>query len=99
MYYDSQKGGVDFIVKKLFGSAIPIESGIGKKTKRQVKNVINKYDAEYGIIVSNKTDFIEVEDDVIFIPPKIFSFFIKLLGRIIHRQLLKSCMSKLIGLI
>ena len=37
VYYDSQKGGVDFIVKKLFGSAIPIESGIGSKTKRQVK--------------------------------------------------------------
>lgn len=74
VYYDSQKGGVDFIVKKLFGSAIPIESGIGKKTKRQVKNAINKYDAEYGIVVSNKTDFIEMEDDVIFIPPKTFSF-------------------------
>lgn len=74
VYYDSQKGGVDFIVKKLFGSAIPIESGIGSKTKRQVKKAINKYDAEYGIVVSNKTDFIEKEDDVIFIPPKTFSF-------------------------
>ena len=37
VYYDSQKGGVDFIVKKLFGNAIPIESGISSKTKRQVK--------------------------------------------------------------
>ena len=35
---------------------------------------MNKYDAEYGIVVSNKTDFIEKEDDVIFIPPKTFSF-------------------------
>ena len=37
VYYDSQKGGVDFIVQKLFGKPIPIESGIGSKTKRQVK--------------------------------------------------------------
>ena len=43
-------------------------------TKRQVKKAMNKYDAEYGIVVSNKTDFIEKEDDVIFIPPKTFSF-------------------------
>ena len=35
---------------------------------------MNKYDADYGIIVSNKTDFIEKEDDVIFISPKTFSF-------------------------
>lgn len=74
VYYDSQKGGVDFIVKKMFGNAIPIESGIGSKTKRQVKNAINKYDSEYGIVVSNKTDYIEKENDVIFIPPKTFSF-------------------------
>ena len=74
VYYDSQKGGVDFIVKKLFGSAIPIESGIGSKTKRQVKKAMNKYDADHGVVVSNKTDFIEKEDDVIFIPPKTFSF-------------------------
>ena len=74
VYYDSQKGSVDFIVEKLFGSAIPIESGIGSKTKRQMKKAMNKYDADYGIVVSNKTDFIEKEDDVIFIPPKTFSF-------------------------
>ncbi len=74
VYYDSQKGGVDFIVKKLFGNAIPIESGIGSKTRKQVKKAINRYDADYGIVVSNKTDVIEKEDDVIFIPPKTFSF-------------------------
>ncbi|WP_305554672.1 hypothetical protein [Methanobrevibacter sp. V74] len=74
VYYDSQKGGVDFIVQKSFGNAIPIESGIDDKTKRQVKKAINKYDADYGIVVSNKTDCIEKRDDMIFIPPKTFSF-------------------------
>ena len=58
----------------MLSNAIPIESGIGSKTKRQVKKAINKYDAEYGIVVSNKTDCIKKEDDVIFIPPKTFSF-------------------------
>lgn len=37
---------------------------------------MKEYDAEYGIVVSNKTDLIEKEDDVIFIPPRTFSFFI-----------------------
>ena len=73
IYYDPQKGGVDFIIKKIFGKAIPIESGKGNKDTKQVKKAINNYDSDWGIVVSNKTNNIEKKNDVIFIPPQTFS--------------------------
>lgn len=73
VYYDSQKGGVDFIVHKLFDNAIPIEVGIGKKTKRQVKKAMDSYGCDYGIVISNKTDLIEKDEEIIYIPPKTFT--------------------------
>lgn len=56
VYYDSKKGGVDFIVHKLFDNAVPIEIGIGKKSKKQVKNAIDSYNCNHSILISNKTD-------------------------------------------
>ena len=57
-----------------FHQPIPIEVGIGKKNNRQVKKFMNKYDSPYAIIISNKTDKIEKNDDIIYVPPNTFSF-------------------------
>ena len=73
LFYDTRKGGVNFIIKTLMGDTIPIEVGIGKKNKKQIKNSINKYNSKYGIIISNKTSIIEKEDNIIYIPPLTFS--------------------------
>lgn len=48
--------------------------GWGKKDKRQVKSAIDRFGVDYGIVISNKTHYIKREDDVIFIPPRTFSF-------------------------
>ena len=75
VYYDGNKSkNVDFIVQKNFESEIPIEVGRGKKNKRQIKHAMNRFNCQYGIVVSNKTRHILKEDDVIYIPPRTFSF-------------------------
>ena len=73
VYYDSRSGGVDFIIKALNHKPVPVEVGIGKKNKRQITNAMKKYNSDYGIVISNKTDHITKEDNVIFIPVKTFS--------------------------
>lgn len=74
LYYDSnKKGNVDFIVHKEFTQPIPIEVGRGKKDKKQIKEAIHNYKSEHGILISNKTEHIEKEDDIIYIPPKTFA--------------------------
>ena len=72
-YYDMDKGGVDFIVQKHFQTPIPIEVGMGKKDNKQIKKAINKLNADYGIVISNKTSSIEKDEDIIYISPKTFS--------------------------
>lgn len=67
IFYDSKKKGVDFIVKHL-DKKIPIEVGIGKKTKSQVKKAMNRYDCDYGILVSNRTSEIEFINNVLYVP-------------------------------
>ena len=74
VYYDNKKGGVDFILKTFNQKVIPIEVGIGRKNKKQITNAIKRYNCEYGIVISNKTDYIIKEDNIIFIPVKTFSF-------------------------
>ena len=73
VFFDSKKGGVDFLVKKGFENPIPIEVGHGDKSKRQVINAINRYDSDYGIIISNTTSNIEKKDNIIYVPYKTFS--------------------------
>ena len=76
LYYDGKgsKGNVDFLIHDGIDRLIPIEVGRGKKDKKQIKKAMNNYDSDYGIVVSNKYDSIEKENDVIFISPKSFSF-------------------------
>lgn len=73
IYYDAKKGGADFIVQRHFQKPIPIEVGIGKKDDRQIKDAIRRCQADYGIVISNKTSKIEKEDNIIYLPPKTFS--------------------------
>jgi len=74
IFYSPGKEGVDFLLSDIMGKIIPVEVGIGNKDKRQIKKAINKYDSEYGIVISNATKKILHEDDVIYIPVTTFSF-------------------------
>ncbi|WP_323736950.1 AAA family ATPase [Methanosphaera sp. ISO3-F5] len=73
IYYDPKKGGVDFIIKDLTNKPVPIEVGIGKKNKKQIKSAIKKYNADIGIIISDKTDSIIKDENIIYIPYTTFS--------------------------
>lgn len=72
IFYDANKKGVDFIVK-IFDDVVPIEVGVGKKTKSQLTRAKNRYSADYGVLVSNRTSTIEFKDDILYIPLISFS--------------------------
>ena len=75
IYYDAtKKRNVDFLIQKDAESVVPIEVGRGNKDKLQIKYAINKFGCEYGIVVSNSTNAIHQDGDVIFVPSKTFSF-------------------------
>ena len=46
---------------------------VGEKDSKQVIKTMNEYNCEYGIVVSQKTDLIKKEDDVIYLPLTTFS--------------------------
>ena len=66
------KKGVDFIAKHL-DNVIPIEVGIGKKTKSQLTLAKNRYGSDYGILISNKTSRIKFEKGILYIPLSTFA--------------------------
>lgn len=67
LFYDSNKKGVDFIVKNL-DEVIPIEVGVGKKTKSQLTRAKVRYGSDYGILVSNRTSNLEFKKGILYIP-------------------------------
>ncbi|KZX17218.1 ATP-binding protein [Methanobrevibacter filiformis] len=67
IYYDPSINGVDFLID-IGDKIIPIEVGLGKKDKKQITKAIVKYKSEYGIIISNTTEKIRKEDNIIYIP-------------------------------
>lgn len=76
LYYEACKGGVDYLLK--FNESnnnmiIPIEVGYGKKSLKQVHNSIERNNSPYGILISNRTQFLTKQDDVICIPLTLFS--------------------------
>ena len=76
IFYDSykvKKHRVDFIVKKEFGDAIPIEVGHGIKEPYQIIDAMKRYKSPHGIIISDTTETIEKIDDIIYLPIKTFS--------------------------
>ena len=75
IYYDAnKKKNVDFLISHGLDSIIPIEVGRGEKKKSQIRYAMDKYESEYGIVVSNDKPRIEKEDNIIYISPKTFSF-------------------------
>jgi predicted AAA+ superfamily ATPase len=73
-YDDNKKKNVDFIIQQEFNRPIPVEVSVGKKDKKQVLNAINRYNSDYGIIISNTTQSIKKENEIIYLPLKTFSF-------------------------
>lgn len=73
VFFELGKNTVDFLIKKGHDNPIPIEVGLGTKNKRQIKKSMNKFNSDYGIIISNTTKTIQKDDDVIYIPIKTFS--------------------------
>lgn len=47
IFYDPQDKGVDFLIKSINGDIIPIEVGIVKKNKRQIKPAISFENLKY----------------------------------------------------
>lgn len=74
IFYPPEKGGVDFLLSKVTGETMPVEVGIGKKGKGQIKRAIRKYNSEYGVVISGATKKIRREEDVIYVPLTTFSF-------------------------
>lgn len=74
IFYDSRKKkNVDFLINTLMGDIIPIEVSKGKKNKRQISDAIRHYGSDYGIVISNTTNRIKKDGDIIFMPLKTFS--------------------------
>jgi len=74
LFYPAKIGSSDFIIKTKLDELVPIEVGIGKKTKSQVKKDIANYNCNYGILVSNRYDRIKFRKDIIYIPLMSFGF-------------------------
>ena len=73
MFYDRQKGGVDFLLEyEVTGKIIPVEVGL-QKDKKQVEQAIKRFNSDYGILISN-FDKIFIQDKVIHIPLNAFAF-------------------------
>ena len=72
LFYDAEKKGVDFLLK-VEDKIIPIEVGIGKKSKNQITRSMDKYNAEIGILVSNRTSRIRYENNILYIPVSTFA--------------------------
>lgn len=78
-YYDDSKRkssdkNVDFIVQRGLEKPIPVEVSCGDKDKSQIKRAIKKYNSPHGVIISNNTSNIIINDNIICIPPEIFAF-------------------------
>jgi len=73
IFYDSEEGGVDFLIHNVKNSVIPIEVSIGDKNQEQVKAAIKRYGSDYGIIISN-TEKIRKDGNIIYLPLTTFSF-------------------------
>ena len=72
LFYDGAKKGVDFIIR-VQEKIIPVEVGIGKKTKSQLIRSMNKYDAEMGILVSDRTSHVKYYNNILYVPVAIFA--------------------------
>ena len=73
IFTPTQKGMSDFIVTSFEGDKVAVEVGIGKKGISQVKRTMNKYNCQYGVVVSSATNLIKKEGEIIFLPLTTFA--------------------------
>ncbi|NYB26508.1 MAG: ATP-binding protein [Methanobacteriaceae archaeon] len=73
IFYDPQKGGVDFLLQNIDGQVIPVEVVVGDKHPKQVKRAIDRYKSKYGVLISNATRKVTKKGDVVHIPLTTFS--------------------------
>ena len=74
LFYPPEKKGCDFLLQTKLDDIVPVEVGIGNKTKSQLVKAIIKYDCDYGVLISNRYNRIRKEKNIIHIPLLSFSF-------------------------
>ena len=74
LFYPTQKNTSDFLLRTKLEDIVPIEVGIGNKTKSQLVKTINLYDGKYGVLISNRYDKIKHHKNIIHIPVVSFGF-------------------------
>ncbi len=72
VFYDSHENSADFLIKTNNNKIIPIEVkyGKGKNAEEQVRNSMERYKAEYGIIIGDYE--LEFRDNILYIPKELF---------------------------
>jgi predicted AAA+ superfamily ATPase len=72
-FYDRNKNSSDFLIKTENNKIIPIEVKLGKNkdAKNQVKNSMERYKSEYGIIIGDYELY--YKDNILYIPKELFS--------------------------
>ena len=73
IFYPTEKGMCDFIITNWDGDKIAIEVGVGSKDKKQVTKTMRKYNCKHAIIISQTTEFIKKDGNIIYLPLKTFS--------------------------
>ena len=73
IYYEAEKGGVDFLLRFKEMKTIPVEVGYGKKKLKQVYRSIERNNSPYGLLISNRTSSIKIKDNIICIPLLLFA--------------------------
>ena len=74
LFYPLEKKSSDFLLRTKLEEIVPIEVGIGNKTKSQLVKTMNDYDSEYGILISNRYNTIKHYKNIIYIPLVSFGF-------------------------
>jgi len=75
IFYDPEKEGVDILLETIDGKIIPIELGMGKKTRRQIIKAMRRYKAEHGIVIDNRTSVeYDKDNNILFLPLMVFLF-------------------------
>ena len=69
IFYDSTKGGADFILN-LLNKKIAIEVGYGSKGTKQAQATLKKIKGVYGLVISD--DNLALEDKIVKVPLKYF---------------------------
>jgi len=74
LFYPLGKKTCDFLLRTKSEDIVPIEVGIGNKTKSQLVKAMNQYLSEYGVLISNRYDTIKHHNNIINIPLVSFGF-------------------------